>query len=83
MAGNQAPGSRVHLREGAVGMAGHAHPEVSGSRGVDVDLALPVAAPTPAGHFYHQVLEGPSFAQRQLQDSLESGPVGPVQPVSH
>ena len=68
---------------GAGGVAGLAHPEVSGSRGVNVDLALPVAAPTPAGHFYHQVLEGPSFAQRQLQNSLESGSVGPVQPVSH
>lgn len=63
-------------------MAEHAHPEVRGSRGVDVDLALPVDALVPVGHVHHQVLEGPGLAQRQLQDSLARGSVGPVQPVS-
>lgn len=64
-------------------MAEQAHPEVSGSWGADVDLALRVTAPAPAGHIHHQVLEGPGLAQRQLLDSLESGSAAPVQPVSH
>ena len=63
-------------------MAQHAHPEVGGSWGVDVDLALPVEALDLAGHVHHQILEGPGLAQRQLQNSLERGSVGPVQPVS-
>lgn len=67
----------------AGGGAEHAHPEVSGSWGVDVDLAFPVEAPAPAGHVHHQVLESPGLAQRQLQDSLERGRVGPGQPVHH
>lgn len=64
-------------------MAEHAHPEVSGSRGVHVDLALPPEALAPAGHIHHQILEGPGLAQRQLQHSLEHGSVRPVEPVSH
>ena len=63
-------------------MAEHAHPEVSGSRGVDVDLALLLEALAPAGHVHHQILEGPGLAQSQLQHSLEHGSVRPVQPVS-
>lgn len=67
----------------AGGVTGHAHPEVSGGRGIDVNLALPVEALAPEGHVHHQVLEGPGLAQRQLQDGLECGTVRPVQPVSH
>lgn len=40
-----------------------AHPEVGGSWGVDLDLAFPVGALTPAGHADHQVLQGPGLAQ--------------------
>ena len=54
-------------------MAEHAHPEVGGRWRVDVDLAAPLEAPAPAGHVYRQIPEGPGFAQRQLQHSLERG----------
>lgn len=83
MAGNQPPGPQVQRQGGERGTAEHAHPEVRGSRRIDVDLALPVDALVPVGHVHHQVPEGPSLAQRQLQDSLARGSVGPVQPVSH
>lgn len=63
-------------------MAEHAHPEVGGRWRVDVDLAAPLEAPAPAGHVYRQIPEGPGFAQRQLQHSLERGSVRPIQPVS-